>query len=253
MTALIHAELLKLRSTRVTAFLLLGSLALVVLTVVVTVPKSGDQNALLSLDDPDLLAMVVGNSFGVPLVLIMLLGGMAFTQEFRYGTVTSTYLAEPRRPRVLVAKLLALALASVVITTATLADSVPVGIALIGSRDGDVIIGAQFWQTVVAAYVVMATYAVIGVAIGVLVRNQIVAAVAVLVWMLAVEQIVLTSYPTVGKWMPWGAINALLQIGPSVNLEGKLLPLPAAGLLLFGYMALAVVLALLLTPKRDVL
>ena len=135
----------------------------------------------------------------------------------------------------------------------TLADSVPVGIALIGSRDGDVSIGAQFWQTVVAAYVVMATYAVIGVAIGVLVRNQIVAAVAVLVWMLAVEQIVVTSYPSVGKWMPWGATNALLQLGPEMNLEGKLLSLPEAELLLIGYTAGAVLLALLLTPKRDVL
>ena len=33
-----------------------------------------------------------------------LVGVLAFTQEFRYGTITSTYLGEPRRPRVLVAK-----------------------------------------------------------------------------------------------------------------------------------------------------
>jgi ABC-2 type transport system permease protein len=253
MIALIHAELLKLRSTRVTAFLLLGALALVVLTAVVSVPKSGDENAPLSLDDPDLLAMVVGASFGVPLVLVVLLGGMAFTQEFRYGTVTSTYLVEPRRPRVLVAKWAALALASLVITTVTLAVSVPVGIALIGSRDGDVTIGAQFWQTVVAAYVVMAAYSVIGVAVGILVRNQIVAAVAVLIWMLAVEQIVVTSYPSVGKWMPWGVANALMQLGPEIDLEGKLLSVPAAALLLLVYTATAALLARLLTPKRDVL
>jgi hypothetical protein len=115
-----------------------------------------------------------------------------------------------------------------------------------------VTIGAQFWQTVVTAYVVMATYAVIGVAIGVLVRNQIVAAVGVLVWMLAVEQIVITSYPSVGKWMPWGATNALLQIGRSgpqgeaaVGTRGRATALRP--------MAAAVVLAVLLTPKRDVL
>ncbi len=84
---------------------------------------------------------------------------------------------------------------ALVITTATLALSVPVGIALIRSRDGNVTIGAQFWQTVVAAFVVLAAYGVIGVAIGALVRNQIVAVVGVLVWMLAVEQIVVTSLP----------------------------------------------------------
>lgn len=93
----------------------------------VVVPTSGDQNAPLSLDDPDLRAIVVGASCGVPQVLSVLLGGMAFTQEFRQGTVTSTYLVEPRSPRALVAKWLALALASLVITTVTLAGSVPVG------------------------------------------------------------------------------------------------------------------------------
>lgn len=34
------------------------------------------------------------------------------------------------------------------------------------------------------------------------VRNQITAVIGVLVWMLAVEQIVINSYPLVGRWMP---------------------------------------------------
>ncbi|HET6291842.1 MAG TPA: hypothetical protein VFG33_00665 [Kribbella sp.] len=223
------------------------------MTVVVTVPRAGNETAPMSLDDADLLAVVVGSSFGVPLVLVLLLGGMAFTQEFRYGTATSTYLVEPRRARVLVAKLLSMTLASLVITTTTLALSIPVAIALIRSRDGAATIGAQFWQMLAASFVIMAVYAVIGVALGALVRNQIVAAVAVLVWMLAVEQIVINAYPTVGRWMPGGATNALLQLSQEMNLEGKLLSIPAAGLLLFSYTAAAILLALLLTPKRDVL
>ena len=81
---------------------------------------------------------MVATCFGVPQVLMVLYGTLAFTQEFRYGTITSTYLGEPRRTRVLVAKWLALALVSAVITTATLALSVPFSSALIRSRDGDV-------------------------------------------------------------------------------------------------------------------
>ena len=57
----------------------------------------------------------------------MLLGGLAFTQEFRHGTATATYLGEPRRGRVLLAKWLSLTLASIVVTSASLAVSVPVG------------------------------------------------------------------------------------------------------------------------------
>ncbi len=127
------------------------------------------------------------------------------------------------------------------------------GIALIRFRDGDVTVAAQFWQTVAALFAVMVAYGVIGVAVGALVRNQIVAFVAVLVWMLAVEQIVVHAYPAVGRWMPGGAAYALLQQGPANGLDGKLLSASVGGLVLVGYTAVAVGLALLLTPRRDVL
>ena len=184
---------------------------------------------------------------------MVLLGGLAFTQEFRYGTITSTYLGEPRRTRVLVAKWLSVALASVVITIATLALSATFGIALISSRNGDVTLATQFWQMAGAALVVMAAYGVIGVAVGALVRNQIAAVVGVLVWMLAVEQTVIAAFPAIGRWMPGGATSAFLQLGSALSLDGKLLSAPVGGLVLLGYTAVAVTLALLLTPRRDVL
>ena len=115
------------------------------------------------------------------------------------------------------------------------------------------IVGAQLWQTVAAGFVVMAAYGVIGVALGALVRHQIVGVVGVLVWMLAVEQIVIPVLPAVGRWMPWGAASSLLQLGPSWGFEDELLSAPAGGLVLLGYTAAAVALALFVTPKRDVL
>jgi hypothetical protein len=141
----------------------------------------------------------------------------------------------------------------VVITTVTFAVSVPFGIALIRSQGGEVIVGAQLWQTVAAAFAVMAAYGVIGVALGALVRNQIAGVVGVLVWMLAVEQIVIPVLPVVGRWMPWGAANSLLQLGPTYGFDGELLSAPMGGLVLVGYAAAAVALALRITPKRDVL
>jgi ABC-2 type transport system permease protein len=93
-------------------------------------------------------------------------------------------------------------LSSVVMSVATFAVAVAFGVALIRSRDGDVTVGAQFWQVVGAVFVVMAAYAVIGVAIGALVRNQIVAVVGVLVWMLVVEQLLTPTFPTIGRCLP---------------------------------------------------
>ncbi len=251
MKALLDAELLKMRSTRATALLVLATLVLAVLTVATTVPGVIEENAWISLDDPDLLANVVGNGFGAPLVLMTLLGVLAFTQEFRYGTITSTYLGEPRRTRVLVAKGLSLALASIVITIMTLAVSVACGIALIRSQDGNVTVTGQFWQTVGAGFVVMAAYGVVGVAVGALVPNQIAAVVGVLIWMLAVEQMVIPLFPEVGRWMPFAAASSLMQVGSSYG--DKLLSVAMGGLVLLGYTAVTVVLALIVTPKRDVL
>lgn len=251
MKALLDAELLKMRSTRATALLVLATLVLAVLTVATTVPGAIEENAWISLDDPDLLANVVGNGFGAPLVLMTLLGVLAFTQEFRYGTITSTYLGEPRRTRVLVAKGLSLALASIVITIMTLAVSVACGIALIRSQDGNVTVTGQFWQTVGAGFVVMAAYGVVGVAVGALVPNQIAAVVGVLIWMLAVEQMVIPLFSEVGRWMPFAAASSLMQVGSSYG--DKLLSVAMGGLVLLGYTAVTVVLALIVTPKRDVL
>lgn len=251
MKALLEAEVLKMRSTRATALMVLATLAIAALTVATTVPGVIEENAWISLNDPDLLANVVGNGFGAPLVLMTLLGVLAFTQEFRYGTVTSTYLGEPRRMRVLVAKGLSLVLASVVITSMTLAVSVIFGIALIRSQDGNVTFTAQFWETVAASVVAMAAYGVIGVAVGALVPNQIAAVVGVLIWMLAIEQMVIPLFPEVGRWMPFAAASSLMQLGSSYG--DQLLSVALGGLVLFGYTAVTVVLTLLVTPRRDVL
>jgi hypothetical protein len=71
--------------------------------------------------------------------------------------------------------------------------------------------------------------------LGALVRNQIIAAVAVLTWMLAVQQIVIPAFPAIGRWMPGGATNAHLQLGPAIDLQGRPLSKAEAGLVLPGY------------------
>lgn len=253
MKALIQAEVLKVRSTRTPVGLLLATLVLVALTVGFSLPQAGATNAPMPLDDPRALAAGVGIGFGVPLVMAVLIGVLAFTQEIRYGTATSTYLVEPRRSRVLLAKWVASALGAVVVAAATLALAIPLAVVLIRSRHGDVTVAAQFWQMVGAGFAVMAAYGVIGVAIGALIRNQIAAVVGVLVWMLAVEQIVIPAFPAVGRWFPGGATDALLQLGPEISLDGKLLPVAVAAIVLAGYTAAAIALTLIVSPSRDVL
>lgn len=83
--------------------------------------------------------------------------------------------------------------------------------------------------------------------------HQIAAVAGVLVWMLAVEQTLMTTYPPVGRWLPVGATFGLLQLGPLGTTKSALLDAPLGGLVLAGYTALVGLFAFVGTPRRDVL
>ena len=253
MSALVRAELLKLRSTRTLAWLLVATMAMVVVTVAVTVPSTGNAEAGLSLHEAELLPRLVGISLGVPQVLMVLLGVLVFTQEIRYDTISATFLVEPRRTRVLVAKGVALALASVVVTTASLAVTCALSTVLISARHGNVTIGTTFVDAIVAAFAIMMLYGLIGLAIGALVRNQIAAVTAALVWQTALEHLLIDALPQVERWTPGGATYALLQLGPAVTSRGTLLTAPVGGLVLVAYTAAAGAATLVVAPRADVL
>jgi ABC-type transport system involved in multi-copper enzyme maturation permease subunit len=252
MTPLVHAELLKLRSTRTAGWLLLATIGTEALMLGFSIPKRGAQDALVPIDDPGLLAATAGTGLLISQVLVAVFGVMAFGQEYRHQTITSTYLVEPRRPRILLAKLVAATLFSAVVVVATLLLVVPFAVILIGTRDGNATLGAQFWQVVGAGFVVLAATSAMGVAVGALVRNAIVAVVGVLVWMTVIEQVVIQALPPLGRWMPEGATMSILQQDRASGLDSELLPLTAAGLVLLGYTVVAITLAAVVTPRRDI-
>jgi ABC-type transport system involved in multi-copper enzyme maturation permease subunit len=251
--ALIRAELLKLRTTRMLPWLLLATLALVVVTVAANISSADAGDPALPLHDPALLGQVIGITFGIPQVLVTVLGALAFTQEVRYGSITSTFLVEPRRLRILVAKAVALAVVTVAIAAATLVVAVALGVVLISAKDGNITIGRQFWQVVAAVVVAMALYGLFGLALGALLRDQVIAVIATLVWLGPAEHLLIDVLPEIGRWTPGGATFGLLQLGPAIARHGALLDAPVGGLLLVGYTAAVTGLAFIVAPRRDVL
>ena len=91
-----------------------------------------------------------------------------------------------------------------------------------------------------------ALHAVLGVGLGALVRNQVVAVVAGLVWM-RVEAIIPDALqrPGLGRWMPEGAASALTGPGAST------LPMWAGGLLFAAYGVALALLGTRLVVRRD--
>lgn len=252
MKSLVRAELIKLRSTRMPIWSLLTALGLVVLLVVVSVPTSHSAADARTLRDPELLARTVGVAAGADWVVLLVLGILAFTQELRFGTATSTFLVTPLRRRVLVAKALALVIVGSMFAAATMTLAVGLSAFLIHVHGGNLTWSAQFLEVLVGVALATALYGPIGVAVGALVRNQIAAVVGALVWLLVAEQLFVALLPSIGRWTPGGATAGLLQLGSAATTHGDLLPAWAGAFVLLAYATIIGLLASAVTLRRDV-
>lgn len=246
MCALVRAEVMKLRTTRLALVLMACSGLLAGLGALAMILTAGQPQALDLSRHADVLAIYAAASGGTPLALV--LGVVIVTAEYRHGTITGTLLVQPRRGGVLAAKVVTGVLAglafALVSTVATLAVALP-GLAL----HGDVApVGAGEVAGVLAGSAAsVAVWGAIGVAIGALVTNQVAAIVVALVWTSLVEGSLVAFLPDVGRWLPSGAAAALAQSG-----EGDMLAVWAGGLLFLAYAAAAALVAARPFIRRDV-
>ena len=101
MTAQVSSELLKVRTTRTAALLLLAAAGLTLLGVFV----EGIFSALAELAVEDQQRTLLGAGSSGAVLFATFAGLIAVTSEFRYGTIRPTLLVQPRRRVVLAAKL----------------------------------------------------------------------------------------------------------------------------------------------------
>ena len=250
MTALVRAELLKLRTVTLPGWLLLTALGLVLLGVLATILTAGMESAPLQRDDPDLLARAVASASGGNIVLLVL-GILVLTQEFRFGTATPSFLVTPRRGSVLVAKLIAVALVGLLFAVLSVLFALGASLAVLAVRGDPITFDETVVEVLLGVGLVLLLYGPIGVAVGALVRNQIAAVVAALAWMFIAEQLLVALLPEVGKWTPGGASSAVLQLGDIATTRGDLLPVWGGALLLVAYAVVLSALAARITLRRD--
>ncbi len=242
MTALVSAELLKLRTIRAPYGLLLALLAISGLAVAGAVGA----DAL----DPGNAALEVAGAAEISAILAVLLGILIVTNEYRHGTVTPTFLTTPAREWVVAAKLAAAGLVGIAVGVLVSALAFAIAIPWQAARDepldgGDVLAAAL---RLVGAF---ALSALLGVAIGVLVRSQIGAIVGTFAWFLVLEPVIwgltalLTDADDQQPYLPGSALDAL------VSSDADLLPVHGAFPLELAYIALLVVAGTLLVVRRD--
>jgi len=243
MKDLIRAELLKLRTTR-TVYWLLTAMLLLLAFAILSESSNPDEQRSLALDDERFLL----HASMMPWLFTLLLGVRAFTDEFRHGSIMPTLLADPDRRRVLLAKVVAVAVWSVAFTAAAFALGLGIGLPRLASVHADVVIvagplAARFAKAALTA-VLLAT---LGVGLGLAIRHQVAAIVAPLLWIIVGENLIAGRWPDLAKYLLVGAANALAGIPNDLTLS----PL-AGGLALAGWSAAAIVAGAMLMRRRDI-
>lgn len=237
MIRLIAAELFKLRTTR--AFYALAGGALGFTLLITSLGAIFDQEELR-------LGDVMMVAFFAQLITLVI-GILCITNEFRHGTITPTLLVSPIRPRVVLAKVVASLLAGLVLGLA--ACAIIAGVVALDGGDTD-----EALKLIAGGAILAGVYAVLGVGLGAIIRNQVGAIIGAFVYILLLENL-LGLVPWIRDWLPTYGLGGTSQSLRATTTEDPDLDLLAqlpGGLLLAGYVAGLLVVGVLVLQRRDV-
>jgi ABC-2 type transport system permease protein len=244
---LLYAEALKVRTApRTLLGLIFALVALMGLGSGSTAASADDSPLQLGLVEYDLLGILP-----IATVFSLMLGILAVTWEYRHGTITQTFLAEPRRERVIAAKLAVsliagAALAVLAIVTVFAVARFWVEIGLDGGHwelMGRIVLGAALWG-------------VLGCGLGAALQTQVGAIVIAFVWFLVAEPLLGFQFDSAGDYLPGAVLERLLDNSVTTNESGERprfeYGLNTAALLAAGYAFAFGVVGVVVALRRDV-
>ena len=270
MTRLLGSEIRRLASRRLVRWMLLVSVALVVVLVIIVTANS-DPNAVNNNDVMTLAQLWLTKASSARLgikrdnaiatvsvlsyLLVIVIGASAIGAEYRAGTVGTILTWEPRRVRLLVTRLLAAAIIGMVfflIVQVVFVGAWVIGVELNGRSSGA---GSSFWSDLVLllgrATLIGGALAIMSGAIATLGKNT---AAAMGVWfgyLIAVEAILRSQ---IDAFVPWflTAVIASAYGWETVAQNGHTVSPGTGALKLLVYVVLVGGVAVVVFRRRDV-
>jgi ABC-2 type transport system permease protein len=195
-------------------------------------------------------------------VFPVLIGTLLVTGEFRHQTLTPTFLATPRRGRVLLAKLIAGAVMGVLYAAVAIVVTVGPSAGVLAAFGLETGLGAsETWALLGRIVIAFILWVIVGVGIGLVVRNQVAAIVIVLAFTQFVEPLLrfggafVSQLGDIAAYLPGAASDALVGasifstagMGSETGLEWW-----AGGLVLLAYGVVLVIAGHLFSWRRDI-
>jgi hypothetical protein len=249
---LLRSEWRKVTTTKLWWGMLLGAMALAALGVAGQIGSNGSRGNPAAPLSTAVTQKAIAASAAGGFLFSVVLGIILLTTEFRHFTSRPTFLLEPRRGRVVLAKMLVAGvvglgygIACAVIATAIMVPWLGAKGITIGWTANGVL------QSLVSGVLVVGIYAIVGIGIGVLFRNQIAAVIGALAYLFVAEPLIsiIPVVKDIYRFLPGAAANALTGGGRTST---DLLSAWQGGLLLLGWGLFFAGLGWLLTVRRDI-
>jgi ABC-2 type transport system permease protein len=255
MTRLLRAELRKMVTTKLWWGMLLGAVGFAALGVVGQIASNGSTgNPTPPLSSP-VTQRSIASSASSGYLFAIIVGIILMTTEFRHFTSRPTFLIEPRRGRVIISKLVVAAGLGLVYGFACAAITVAIMVPWLGAKHVSIDWTHNDLNLVlVRSIAVIAIYAVVGIGVGVLVRNQISAVIGAMAYLLVFETLIaiIPFVKQVYKFLPGAAAQALIGAGGGRRGAPDLLDPLQGGLLLLAWGLALTASGYIITVRRDI-
>src|SRR4051794_39293527 len=183
MIRLVRAEFVKVRTTQVWFWLLLAAVAIAVLAVLGGFLSDGVSQKH---DVPDVFA--TSNSASIALFVLGVLG---VTTEYRYQTITPTLLTTPSRWALVTAKMIAYAILGMLYALVVIVVQLAMTLPWLAARNIPFDLhDPDLRRSIFGLFLVLALFGIVGLGVGALLRNQIVAVTVGLVFLLILQNII---------------------------------------------------------------
>lgn len=264
MTGAVKSELRKFFTTRMWwgmgIAVVLSGIAFAALNGFFLTSDAAAQAGVPTLNDAELARTVYTGGLQVAYLLTLAIGVLTIGSEYRHKTITATFLAMPKRAKVLGAKVVALLGIGAGYGAVALASSFAVGAVILAGKGHSVWPDSTIGRTLALGLLVLGLWGLIGLGIGILIPNQIAALFIAVGVAWIVEPLITFLLSTqdwgrsLAKFFPSSATTAVLGAsnsgGPGVSIST--FEWWGAALVLIAYAGAMALVGTALTVRRDV-